>query len=51
MQYDKDFQSLKNMIKCKNMYIFEIWYKHIKPGREVYKMDGRMELQFNVGGI
>ena len=30
---------------------FGIWYKHMKPGREMYKKVGRMKLQFNSGGI
>ena len=51
MQYDKDFQSLKNMIKCRNMLIFGIWYKQMKPGSEIYKKVRRMKQQFNVGGI
>ena len=28
-----------------------VWYKHMKPGRQIYKKVGRMKLQFNMGGI
>ena len=46
MQYDKDFQSLKKYDKIQNMYIFRIWWKHMKPGREVFKVVGRMKPHF-----